>query len=37
VTVREQVAAIAAALGEPVRLEEMDVDTYRAPSLLFDD
>jgi uncharacterized protein YbjT (DUF2867 family) len=30
VTVREQVAAIAAALGEPVRLEEVDVDTYRA-------
>jgi uncharacterized protein YbjT (DUF2867 family) len=30
VTVREQVAAIAAALGEPVRLEEVDVDSYRA-------
>ena len=30
VTVREQVAAIAAALGEPVRLEQVDVDTYRA-------
>jgi len=33
VTVREQVAAIAAALGEPVRLEEVDVDTYRAQLL----
>ena len=29
-TVREQVAAIAAALGEPVRLEQVDVDTYHA-------
>lgn len=28
-TTREQVGAIAAALGEPVRLEEVDVDTYR--------
>ncbi|HEY0813959.1 MAG TPA: NAD(P)H-binding protein [Pseudonocardia sp.] len=28
-TTREQVAAIAEALGEPVRLEEVDVDTYR--------
>jgi uncharacterized protein YbjT (DUF2867 family) len=28
-TAREQVAAIAEALGEPVRLEETDVDTYR--------
>jgi uncharacterized protein YbjT (DUF2867 family) len=27
VTVREQVAAIAAALGEPMRLEQVDVDT----------
>jgi uncharacterized protein YbjT (DUF2867 family) len=33
VTVREQVAAIAGALGEPVRLEEVDVDTYRAQLL----
>jgi uncharacterized protein YbjT (DUF2867 family) len=33
VTVREQVAAIAAALGEPVRLEEVDVDAYRAQLL----
>lgn len=32
-TVREQVAAIAAALGEPVRLEEVDVGTYRAQLL----
>ena len=32
-TVREQVAAIAEALGEPVRLEEVDVDTYRAELL----
>ncbi len=30
VTQREQVAAIAEALGEPVRLEEVDIDTYRA-------
>jgi uncharacterized protein YbjT (DUF2867 family) len=29
-TTREQVAAIADALGEPVRLDEVDVDTYRA-------
>ena len=29
-TVREQVAAIAAALGEPVRLDEVSVDAYRA-------
>ena len=29
-TVREQVAAIAGALGEPVRLQEVDVPTYRA-------
>lgn len=28
-TTREQVAAIAEALGEPVRLDEVDVDTYR--------
>jgi uncharacterized protein YbjT (DUF2867 family) len=28
-TVREQVSAIAGALGEPVRLDEVDVDTYR--------
>ncbi len=28
-TAREQVAAIAAALGEPVHLDEVDVDTYR--------
>ena len=28
-TVREQVAAIADALGEPVRLQEVDVETYR--------
>jgi uncharacterized protein YbjT (DUF2867 family) len=33
VTVREQVAAIAGALGEPVRLEEVDVHTYRAQLL----
>ena len=33
VTVREQVAAIAGALGEPVRLEEVDVETYRAQLL----
>lgn len=33
VTVREQVAAIAGALGEPVRLEEVDVGTYRAQLL----
>ena len=33
VTVREQVAAIAAALGEPVRLEQVDVDAYRAELL----
>jgi len=32
-TVREQVAAIAEALSEPVRLEEVDVDTYRAQLL----
>jgi uncharacterized protein YbjT (DUF2867 family) len=32
-TVRDQVAAIAGALGEPVRLEEVDVDTYRAQLL----
>jgi uncharacterized protein YbjT (DUF2867 family) len=32
-TVRDQVAAIAGALGEPVRLEEVDVDTYRAELL----
>jgi uncharacterized protein YbjT (DUF2867 family) len=30
VTAREQVAAIAAALGEPVRLDEVDEDTYRS-------
>ena len=29
-TVREQVATISEALGEPVRLEEVDVPTYRA-------
>ncbi len=28
-TAREQVAVIAEALGEPVRLDEVDVDTYR--------
>jgi uncharacterized protein YbjT (DUF2867 family) len=33
VTVREQVAAIADALGEPVRLEVVDVPTYRADLL----
>ena len=33
VTVREQVTAIAEALGEPVRLEEVDVETYRAELL----
>ncbi len=33
ITQREQVAAIAEALGEPVRLEEVDVDTYRAELL----
>jgi len=33
VSVREQVAAIAGALGEPVRLEEVDVETYRAQLL----
>ena len=32
-TVREQVAAIAEALGEPVRLDEVDVDTYRSELL----
>ena len=32
-TVREQVAAIAAALGEPMRLEQVDVGTYRAQLL----
>ncbi len=32
-TVREQVAAIAEALGEPVRLQEVDVATYRAELL----
>jgi uncharacterized protein YbjT (DUF2867 family) len=32
-SVREQVAAIGTALGEPVRLEEVDVDTYRAELL----
>lgn len=32
-TVREQVAAIAEALGESVRLEEVDVDTYRTELL----
>ena len=31
--VREQVAAIAAALGEPVRLEQVDVGTHRAQLL----
>lgn len=33
VTIRDQVAAIAEALGEPVRLEEVDVPTYRAELL----
>ena len=33
VTVREQVAAIAEALGEPVRLEQVDIDTYRTELL----
>lgn len=33
VTIRDQVAAIAEALGEPVRLAEIDVDTYRADLL----
>jgi uncharacterized protein YbjT (DUF2867 family) len=33
VTVREQVVAIAGALGESVLLEEVDVDTYRAELL----
>jgi uncharacterized protein YbjT (DUF2867 family) len=32
-TVREQVSVIAAALGEPVRLEVVDVDAYRAELL----
>lgn len=32
-TVREQVAAIAEALDEPVRLDEVDVDTHRADLL----
>ena len=32
-TVRGQVAAIADALGEPVRLEEIDVDTFRREML----
>jgi uncharacterized protein YbjT (DUF2867 family) len=32
-TVREQVVVIAEALGESVRLEEVDVDTYRAELL----
>ena len=34
VTVREQVAQIAAALGEEVRLETVDVDTFRADQLV---
>nr|WP_246461077.1 NAD(P)H-binding protein [Nocardia transvalensis] len=33
ITLRDQVAAISDALGEPVRLEEVDVDTYRAELL----
>ncbi|MET0426440.1 MAG: NAD(P)H-binding protein [Actinoplanes sp.] len=33
VTIRDQVAAIAGALGEPVRLQEIDVDSYRADLL----
>jgi uncharacterized protein YbjT (DUF2867 family) len=33
ITVRDQVAAIAAALGEPVRLEQVDIETYRAEQL----
>jgi len=33
VTIRDQVTAIAEALGEPVRLQEVDVDTYRADLL----
>jgi len=33
VTIRDQVAAIAEAIGEPVRLEEVDVETYRADLL----
>ena len=33
VTIRDQVAAIAEALGEPVTLREVDVDTYRADLL----
>ncbi|MET1076332.1 MAG: NAD(P)H-binding protein [Umezawaea sp.] len=33
VTIRDQVAAIADALGEPVRLEEVDVDAHRADLL----
>jgi uncharacterized protein YbjT (DUF2867 family) len=33
VTIRDQVAAIADALGEPVRLEEVDVPAYRAELL----
>ncbi|WP_019928475.1 SDR family oxidoreductase [Nocardia sp. BMG111209] len=33
ITIREQVAAIAAALGEPVRLEQVDRETYRAEQL----
>ncbi|MQY26802.1 SDR family oxidoreductase [Nocardia aurantia] len=33
ITVREQVATIAAALGEPVRLEQVDRETYRAEQL----
>ena len=32
-TIRDQVSAIAEALGEPVRLEEVNVDTYRAEQL----
>jgi uncharacterized protein YbjT (DUF2867 family) len=32
-TIRDQVSAIAEALGEPVRLQEVDVDTYRADLL----
>jgi uncharacterized protein YbjT (DUF2867 family) len=34
VTIRDQVTAIAEALGEPVQLQEIDIDTYRAELLM---
>ncbi|MEU8607578.1 NAD(P)H-binding protein [Actinoplanes sp. NPDC048791] len=33
VTIRDQVAAVAEAIGEPVRVEEVDVETYRTDLL----